>query len=401
MEDHQTIALGYIGVHQIFQLALAAHEAGKLERLYCSLVDAPGKYGRLLASVSKAASLHPLGLDQLPSDRITELPLPLLSRRFCKFLRPHSFEDYFPSNQWFDLQVAHQLKRSGAHLFVGTETCALESFKEAGRRGMKKLLDCPGMPSWFLRDEVIKAADNLGLTCEVTHHSSRMHERVAAEIESADAITVCSEVQKTVYTDLGVPSRKMHVSPLWVDPAFLQSSESMSRSRKGPLKVLIVGKSTVAKGVPYALQAIKLLRHETQLTLCGGVDRSVRDWAGSSLDKHNTLGWKTKFQLPDIYRNHDVLLFPSLGDSFGFVALEAMACGLPVITTTHVGAPMPDPSWRVAPHDAEALAQRLDLYACDRDRLSEDSALARTFVKQFTPENYRLGARAIFNEVTT
>ena len=38
------ITLGYIGVHQIYQLALAAHEIGRLDRFYCSLLDAPGKW---------------------------------------------------------------------------------------------------------------------------------------------------------------------------------------------------------------------------------------------------------------------------------------------------------------------------------------------------------------------
>jgi glycosyltransferase involved in cell wall biosynthesis len=33
----------------------------------------------------------------------------------------------------------------------------------------------------------------------------------------------------------------------------------------------------------------------------------------------------------------DVLLFPSWHDAFGFVILEAMACGIPVITTSYAG----------------------------------------------------------------
>jgi len=34
-----SVALAYSGVHQIFQLALAAYEAGELEGLFCSIMD--------------------------------------------------------------------------------------------------------------------------------------------------------------------------------------------------------------------------------------------------------------------------------------------------------------------------------------------------------------------------
>jgi glycosyltransferase involved in cell wall biosynthesis len=39
--------------------------------------------------------------------------------------------------------------------------------------------------------------------------------------------------------------------------------------------------------------------------------------------------------LPDFYRRADVFVFPSLSEGMGLVALEAMACGCPVIVTTH------------------------------------------------------------------
>ncbi|MEQ1842495.1 MAG: glycosyltransferase family 4 protein, partial [Verrucomicrobiales bacterium] len=111
------------------------------------------------------------------------------------------------------------------------------------------------------------------------------------------------------------------------------------------------------------------------------------------------LGWHPRTALPAIYGKHDVLLFPTLGDSFGFVALEAMACGLPVITTTQAGTPLPDESWRVPTRDAESLAQRILHYAAKSDQLFLDGQRAREFALKFTPARYRQRAREIFSEL--
>jgi len=37
--------------------------------------------------------------------------------------------------------------------------------------------------------------------------------------------------------------------------------------------------------------------------------------------------------MPELYRNSDILLFPSVREGFGLVPAEAMSCGLPVVAT--------------------------------------------------------------------
>lgn len=390
------IVLSYIGVHQIFQLALAAQEMGALQRLFCSFNDQPDSWGRWLPAWTATSALHPMGGRQLEPGRVTELPMALLARRARQLLfrKP---TDYHGSNSWFDRRVARRLSALHPRAFVGVETCALESIRAANKMGVPAVLDCPGIPSGMLARELALAADELQVPCHATMVAERVAERKAEERALADHLLLCSSLQRDWYLQEGVPEHKMTVNPLWVDAAFAEVERRQNRSNAGPLKVLFVGHATVAKGAPYLLKAMQTLDPaQVKLTLCGGVDEVVRRLAGNQLDRHQILPWVPRAALVDLYRQHDVLVFPSLGDSFGFVALEAMACGLPVIASSHVGAPLPCESWRVLVRDASALAARLTLYARDRDLLETDGARAQAFARSFTPNRFRERAAQLF-----
>jgi len=45
------------------------------------------------------------------------------------------------------------------------------------------------------------------------------------------------------------------------------------------------------------------------------------------------LGRKANDDMPALYRDSDILIFPSVREGFGLVPAEAMACGLPVVAT--------------------------------------------------------------------
>jgi glycosyltransferase involved in cell wall biosynthesis len=65
--------------------------------------------------------------------------------------------------------------------------------------------------------------------------------------------------------------------------------------------------------------------------------------------------------LPGLYNLADLFVFPSRYEGFGLPPLEAMACGVPVITTTAASLPevVGDAALLVSPGDAEALAAAL------------------------------------------
>jgi glycosyltransferase involved in cell wall biosynthesis len=394
------VALAYAGVHQIFQLALAAYEMGELDGLFCSLVDGEGKWGRRLGKWVPPGTARPLGSAAIPAQRLTEFPWPLLANRMLKKLLPSRRSDHWHSNAWFDHAAARWLGRSKAKVFVGSESCALTSLRQAGELGMKRVLDCPGIPSQLLDAEARLAAEKFELNISTSASSAAMMERKQLELAEADLVLCCSDYQCQRLLSLHPAVKRAEVIPLWTDVDFWSGCVS-ARGRSpvgGPLRVLYAGAVSLRKGAPYLLQAVEPLASEIELTLVGGV---APEMAGilKRFRSHHHLPYLPKHELRDLYREHDVLVMPTLGDSFGFVTIEAMASGMPVIASHNAGAPVPDEAWRVPPHDVEAIRQRLLSYHADRDKLHHDGKVAASFAAQFTPERYRLRVWELFKEL--
>jgi glycosyltransferase involved in cell wall biosynthesis len=393
------IALAYSGVHQMFQLALAAHELGELEGLFCSIVDGEGKWGHRLGRWVPAATMRPLGWEALPQPKLHEFPWPVLVNRTLKKILPSRQTEHLRSNDWFDRSAAEWLVSSKARVFVGAETCALESLRRAGALGMKRVLDCPGIPSQVLDEEIRRAAAAFGVTASTASNSSVLMKRKQLELAQADVVLCCSEFQKEHLLALNPSVKRAEVIPLWADVDFWgQAALERVFSKLGdPLRVLYAGAVSLKKGVPYLLEAVESLASEVSLTLVGELSPEMPTII-RRFRSHTHLPYLPKDRLRELYRNHDLLVMPTLGDSFGFVSVEAMASGMPVIASRNAGAPMPDEDWRVPPHDPVAIRKRLLAYHSDRQRLRHDGEVAAAFAARFRPERYRASAGELFKE---
>ena len=111
----------------------------------------------------------------------------------------------------------------------------------------------------------------------------------------------------------------------------------------GPKRLLYVGQLTSLKGIHTAVEALKSIVQEpglssTTLTIVGGPDYANRiHRLVSSLGLESNVrftGLIPREELPDIYRDHGILLFPSIWDEpFSITLLEAMSSGLAVVGT--------------------------------------------------------------------
>jgi glycosyltransferase involved in cell wall biosynthesis len=91
--------------------------------------------------------------------------------------------------------------------------------------------------------------------------------------------------------------------------------------------------------------------------------------------------------LVSAYREADLFVLPSVAEGFGQVLLEALACGVPVLSTHHTAAPdLVDEGVQgfvVEPRRADLLAERIEWALCHRAALAEMRVAARARAERF------------------
>ncbi|HEB88313.1 MAG TPA: glycosyltransferase family 1 protein [Deltaproteobacteria bacterium] len=110
------------------------------------------------------------------------------------------------------------------------------------------------------------------------------------------------------------------------------------RIGKDPKGLLCVGRSTDPnKGIATLIQALARLPRDVRLTLVDddSPDNQVRAWAREAgvLDRLRLTGRVGTTRLVDLYRRATLVVVPSRYEGFGLPAVEAMACGTPVVAT--------------------------------------------------------------------
>ncbi len=148
-------------------------------------------------------------------------------------------------------------------------------------------------------------------------------------------------------------------------PVFDNTKEKKTE-REG---LLLVGRLVSEKGVDVAIEAVRHLHdkgHEKTLIICGdGPDRSDLERHAARLEVEEAVrfkGWTTPAELAKLYRHAEIALVPSRAEPFGIVALEAIACGCPVVGSNVGGLPeaVGDCGKLVEPEDSAALAEAVE-----------------------------------------
>jgi len=176
--------------------------------------------------------------------------------------------------------------------------------------------------------------------------------RVEAETEviaCSDAILANSQAEATQLVELyGARSERIEIVPPGVDHAFFSPGDrGGARAALGlgshPV-LLFVGRIQPLKGVGVAIEALAALsatHPDAVLVVVGGpsgVEGDAEQAAALELVARLGLGDRVRFVAPQphhllstYYRAADVCVVPSRSESFGLVALEAGACGTPVV----------------------------------------------------------------------
>lgn len=159
-------------------------------------------------------------------------------------------------------------------------------------------------------------------------------------------VTCISGLLKTNLTARGVPIHGARVIYQGIPLQQFPAKAEMGRVGT-PARVLFVGQLNPYKGAHTLIDAAHLVssmngRSPLQVSIVGDgsevYKRQLRSRAVQGNAVVEFLGKTEHAQLPRIYREHDIFVFPSIWEEpFGLTHLEAMASGTPVISTAHGG----------------------------------------------------------------
>jgi GT2 family glycosyltransferase/Flp pilus assembly protein TadD len=240
--------------------------------------------------------------------------------------------------------------------------------------------------------------------------------------DAVDEVWAYSRAVKNVYVESGVPSEKVHVVPLGVDPTrFHPGVEPLPLATEKRVRFLFVGGTIWRKGIDVLLEAYRrTFRRSDDVCLV------VKDMGGDSFYKGQTAGEAireiqadpdapeilyltdtlTDDEIPRLYAACTCLVNPFRGEGFALPVAEAMACGRSVIVSR--GGPCDDfcpeastywvptvrrpivlgdtvgQAWVLEP-DGQAVADRLrQVYAAPEEALRRGRAASELIRQELT-----------------
>jgi glycosyltransferase involved in cell wall biosynthesis len=203
-------------------------------------------------------------------------------------------------------------------------------------------------------------------------------------------IAISSNTAQDVSQKISIPPEKVEVVPLGVEQYFCQlPSADIKAIRQKYIKssqdfcLLNVGSNHQRKNIPTILRALAGLRDRgVPIRLWKAGDKFTPEQQSliKSLDLESVI---TFIHKPDrdtvleLYNAADVLLAPSIYEGFGLTILEAMACGIPVISSNASSLPevAGDAAILVDPMDVDAIVNAV----CD---LQKDSNLRHGYIQK-------------------
>ena len=400
-------------------MALAFAEQGALAAYFTGGVDVfpPG-----VIRVLRSAARHwaPQISRQLERRAVSGVPPPLVHARWrwelprlaANRLGAPTLEDWCWEHQERDLDrhCARALARPGIDAFFGVEhgaLAALQAARRCGKAGVVAFLSPHRRTrmAWVDAEYDKRPELRTGAHATIDARSAARDARRDVEAAMADWVVTNSSFTTDSLIEAGVPAAKLITVPLGgPDPV---AAGELPSAVPATLRYLYAGPLSVRKGAHHLLEAWKHVAGKTHelhfygqpLLPAAVLDAARRAPGGDRIYFHGSV---PSAQLKTAYQQASVLVFPTLCDGFGMVVSEAMACGLPVITTRNAGAKdwiTPGQSgFVIPPADTDALATALQWCADHPDDLLAMRRVALDTASRYTWKDFRRSFRDQLND---
>ena len=194
----------------------------------------------------------------------------------------------------------------------------------------------------ILQDEVDKNPMAKKTILEETEfrYSKKQLDDSVFEVKLSDFAVGASTFTLKTLIKQGMAENCVHMAPYGVNIKDFKPRRDFRKIDK--MRFLFVGSFSQRKGISYLLQAFKELEDEGEnisLTMAG---RGIMDY--ELVKSYNLKCLETHVNLPleklvELMQESDVFVFPSICEGFGLVLIQAMATGMPLITTYNTSGP--------------------------------------------------------------
>lgn len=149
-------------------------------------------------------------------------------------------------------------------------------------------------------------------------------------LAKADAVTAVSRFTADLVRKELKPAQDIRVIYNGVDQTMFVPGKRNSNRGTKPLTVLFCGNLTRRKGAQWLGPIADRLGRNIVIAYTSGL-RTTELLANHP--RLSNIGKVPHQQMPAVYQDADILLFPTVREGFGLAAAEAMSCGLPVVAT--------------------------------------------------------------------
>ncbi len=237
-------------------------------------------------------------------------------------------------------------------------------------------------------------------------------------INSVDRIAVATPDERDQIARIyGISRQRMTIVPCGVDLRHFQPQDHQqaraSLGLDGKPTLLFVGRPDPLKGGDLLIQAACLLRQPATVLMVGGnlegdleLDRLRQAARAQGVeDDIRFVGAVPQEDLPRFYNAADLMIVPSYYESFGLVAVEALACGTPVIATKVGGLQYivqdGENGFLVPWRCAGLFAEKIDAALGDPALLNGMRAQARPSVMRYSWRIVAAQIREVYDTLTT
>lgn len=240
----------------------------------------------------------------------------------------------------FDRMISRKIVRQKGEYFWGFQGSCLESLKAAkaaGKITICELAAAHAPAAIRILGEEAKLHPEWADSLDHFQFPEKYFQRICEEPNAADFVVGASQFTLRTLRDENIPESKLRFLPLGFEINRVIYSGEVARKR--PLRLLYAGRITQRKGVKYLLEAMKSFsKTDVELHIIGNIHGSghaLREYKDRFILHHSL----SQYELFKEYHKYDAFVIPSVFEGFGLVIVEAMAAGLPVITTANTIGP--------------------------------------------------------------